>query len=125
MKHAVELFFRIALLMFIWFIWLWVINQPLSNIMNLSIIVGGVLLVFPLVWLGRMILDRQPTTSRAAWIFILFYPWYLLIGLRVRPVYRPAAAETGFDKRGKMIGKRGRTGMTFLPVMNEMDSRVS
>jgi len=54
--------------MFTLFIWLWVINQPLSNIMNLSIIVGGVLLVFPLVWLGRMILDRQPTTSRTAWI---------------------------------------------------------
>jgi protein-S-isoprenylcysteine O-methyltransferase Ste14 len=68
MKHAVEFIFRISLLVFIWFIWLWASNQPLSNIMNLSIIVGGVLLVFPLVWLGRMILDRQPTTSRAAWI---------------------------------------------------------
>jgi len=68
MKHAVELFFRIALLVFTWLIWLWVLNQPLSNIMNLSIIVGGVLLVFPIVWLGRMILDRQPTTSRAVWI---------------------------------------------------------
>ena len=68
MKHAVELFFRITLLVFTWLIWLWVLNQPLSNIMNLSIIVGGVLLVFPIVWLGRMILDRQPTTSRAVWI---------------------------------------------------------
>jgi protein-S-isoprenylcysteine O-methyltransferase Ste14 len=68
MKHAVELLFRIALLVFTWFIWLWVLNLPLSNIMNLSIIVGGVLLVFPLVWLGRMILDRQQTTDRAAWI---------------------------------------------------------
>jgi protein-S-isoprenylcysteine O-methyltransferase Ste14 len=68
MKHAVELFFRIALLVFIWFIWLWALNQPLSNIMNLSIIVGGVLLVFPIVWLGRKILDKQPTTGRAAWI---------------------------------------------------------
>ena len=68
MKHAVELFFRIALLVFTWFIWLWVLNQPLSNIMNLAIIVGGVLSVIPLVWLGKMILDKQPTTSRAAWI---------------------------------------------------------
>ena len=68
MKHAVELFFRIAPLVFTLFIWLWALNQPLSNIMNLSIIVGGVLLVFPLVWLGRTILDRQPTTSHAAWI---------------------------------------------------------
>lgn len=68
MKHAVELIFRIALLVFTLFIWLWASNQPLSNIMNLFIIVGGILLVFPIVWLGRMILDRQPTTSRAAWI---------------------------------------------------------
>ena len=68
MKHAVEFIFRIVLLMFTWLIWLWVFNQPLSNILNLSIIVGCVLLVFPFVWLGRMILDRQPTTSRAAWI---------------------------------------------------------
>jgi protein-S-isoprenylcysteine O-methyltransferase Ste14 len=68
MKHAVELFFRIALLVFTWFIWLLVLNQPLSNIMNLSIIVGGVLLVFPIVWLGRKILDRQQTTSGVAWI---------------------------------------------------------
>jgi protein-S-isoprenylcysteine O-methyltransferase Ste14 len=67
MKHAVELFFRIALLVFIFFIWWWVINQPLSNIMNLSIIVGGVLLTYPLVWLGRKILDRRQTIGRAVW----------------------------------------------------------
>jgi len=84
MKHAVELFFRIALLVFIWLIWLWVLNQPLSNIMNLSIIVGGVLLVFPLVWLGRLILDRQPTTSRAAWITtFVHYTLGVLLGVPI------------------------------------------
>jgi protein-S-isoprenylcysteine O-methyltransferase Ste14 len=67
MKHAIEYIFRIALLVFIWFIWLWVLNQPLSNIMNLSIIVGGVLLTFPLVWLGRKILDRDQTIGHAVW----------------------------------------------------------
>ena len=36
--------------------------------MNVSIIVGGVLFVFPLVWLGRKILDRHPTMSSAVWI---------------------------------------------------------
>jgi protein-S-isoprenylcysteine O-methyltransferase Ste14 len=35
--------------------------------MNLSIIVGGVLLTFPLVWLGRKLLDRHQTISGAAW----------------------------------------------------------
>jgi hypothetical protein len=68
MKHTVELFFRIALLALTLFIWLWVLNRPLSNTMNLILIVGSVLLVFPIVWLGRVILDRQPTTSRAVWI---------------------------------------------------------
>jgi protein-S-isoprenylcysteine O-methyltransferase Ste14 len=65
MKHSVEFFFRITLLVFIWIIWLWVLNQPLSNIMNLSIIVGGVLLTFPFVWLGRKILDRRQTIEHA------------------------------------------------------------
>jgi protein-S-isoprenylcysteine O-methyltransferase Ste14 len=68
MKNAVELFFRIALLVFCWFLWWWAFNTQLSNVMNLSIIVGGVLLVFPLVWLGRKILDRHLTTSSVAWI---------------------------------------------------------
>jgi len=53
---------------FSWFLWWWAFNTPLSNVMNLSIIVGGVLLVFPLVWLGRKILDRHLTTSGVAWI---------------------------------------------------------
>jgi protein-S-isoprenylcysteine O-methyltransferase Ste14 len=67
MKHAGELFFRIALLVFIFFIWWWVLNQPLSNIMNLLIIFGGVLLTYPLVWLGRNMLDRHQTTGCAVW----------------------------------------------------------
>jgi protein-S-isoprenylcysteine O-methyltransferase Ste14 len=84
MKHAVELFFRIALLVFIWLIWLWVLNQPLSNMMNLSIIVGCVLLVFPFVWFGRKILDRKPTPSRAVWVTTLVhYSLGILFGIPI------------------------------------------
>jgi protein-S-isoprenylcysteine O-methyltransferase Ste14 len=68
MKHAVELLSRIALLVFTWFIWLWALHQRLSNRMNLFIFVGALLLVFPIVWLGRKILDRHLTTSGVAWI---------------------------------------------------------
>jgi protein-S-isoprenylcysteine O-methyltransferase Ste14 len=83
-KHAVELFFRIALLVFTWLIWLWALNQPVSNIMNLSIIVGDVLLVFPLVWLGRRMLDRQPTTSRTTWItMFVHYALGILFGVAI------------------------------------------
>ena len=68
MRKVIEFLARVALLAFIWFIWWWALDAPLSNVVNLSIIVGGVLLVFPLVWLWRKILDRHPTISRAAWI---------------------------------------------------------
>jgi protein-S-isoprenylcysteine O-methyltransferase Ste14 len=68
MRQFIEFLIRVALLAFIWFIWWWALNAPLSNVMNLSIIVGGPLLVFPLIWLGRKILDRQPTISNAIWI---------------------------------------------------------
>ncbi|MGD1047000.1 MAG: isoprenylcysteine carboxylmethyltransferase family protein [Bacteroidota bacterium] len=68
MKHVIELLVRVALLAFICFIFWLVQNVSLSNAINLSIIVGGVLLTFPLVWLGRKMLDKQPTMSRAIWI---------------------------------------------------------
>jgi protein-S-isoprenylcysteine O-methyltransferase Ste14 len=67
MKHVIESFFRIVLLIIILTMWWLVLNAQFSNIMNLSIIVGGVLLSFPLVWLGRKILDRHKTLDHAVW----------------------------------------------------------
>ncbi|MGO9318266.1 MAG: methyltransferase family protein [Terracidiphilus sp.] len=68
MKYAVELLFKIALFAFALFLVQWAIDTSLSDEMNLSIILGGVLLVFPVVWLGRKILDRHPTKSGVVWI---------------------------------------------------------
>lgn len=68
MKQIIEFLARVGLLAFIWFIWWWAIETPLPNAINLAIIVGGVLLVYPVVWLGRMSLDKKPTISRSAWI---------------------------------------------------------
>ena len=67
MKRITDFILRITLLIFIWFIWWWVLNVSLPNVVNLSIIVGGVLLVFPIVWFGRKLLDKKPTISRTAW----------------------------------------------------------
>lgn len=67
MRQAIEFLVRVALLAFILVIFWWALHAQLSNVLNLSVIVGGVLLVFPLVWLGRKILDRRQTTSWAAW----------------------------------------------------------
>jgi len=68
MKHAGELLIRIALLGLILFLLAWMLNQSLSKIQNLSIIVGGIILVFPVVWVGRKVLDKLPTISRAVWV---------------------------------------------------------
>jgi protein-S-isoprenylcysteine O-methyltransferase Ste14 len=50
--------------------------------------VGGVLLVFPLVWLGRKILDRHLTTSGVAWIttFVQFAVGNLYAAAIIRAV---------------------------------------
>jgi protein-S-isoprenylcysteine O-methyltransferase Ste14 len=67
MKHFIESFLRIVLLAIILTIWWLVLNTQFSNVINLSIIVGGVLLTFPLVWLGRKILDRHKTPGHIVW----------------------------------------------------------
>lgn len=68
MKHVIESFYRVILLAIILILWWYILNAPLSKVMNLSIIVGGVLLTFPLVWFGRKILDRHHSISRTIWI---------------------------------------------------------
>ena len=68
MKHFVELLVRVALFAFICFDFWWASHAQFSRTLNLSIIVGGVLLTFPLVWFGRKMLDKQPTVSRAIWV---------------------------------------------------------
>jgi protein-S-isoprenylcysteine O-methyltransferase Ste14 len=68
MRQTIEFLVRVALLAFIWIIWWWALNASFSNVVNLSIIVGGVLLTYPLVWLGRKILDRHQTIVHAVWI---------------------------------------------------------
>jgi len=73
MRQGIEHLVRVALLAFIWLFWWWVLNAPLSSVMNLSVIVGGVLLTFPLVWLGRKILDRHRTPGGAVWTTTLVH----------------------------------------------------
>jgi protein-S-isoprenylcysteine O-methyltransferase Ste14 len=67
MRQVIEFLVRVALLAFILFVFWWASNASLSNGVNLSIIVGGVLLTFPLVWLGRKILNRHQTIGDVVW----------------------------------------------------------
>ena len=84
MKKAVERFFRIGLWLSVLLIWFGAYRQPVSNMMNTFMIVGCVLLVFPVVWLGRTVLDKQPTTDRVAWTTIfVHYTLGILFGVAI------------------------------------------
>jgi len=72
-RQVIEFLVRVALLTFILFVLWWASNARLSSVMNLSIIGGGVSLTFPLVWLGREILDRDQTIIRVAWTTTLVH----------------------------------------------------
>lgn len=65
MKNGTKSFLRITFLVFIWGSWWWSLNQPLSPVINLSVIVGGVLLTYPLAWLAGKNLRRHPTMEHA------------------------------------------------------------
>lgn len=67
MKPRIETLLKVALLVCIWLVWWWAINASLSNAVDAAIIVGGLLLVFPLIWLARQIIDRHPTPSCVTW----------------------------------------------------------
>jgi protein-S-isoprenylcysteine O-methyltransferase Ste14 len=66
MKRAVEALMRVTLFIFTIFMWVITFNQTFSYIQNIVIIVGGVFLVFPVVWLGRKMLDIRPTEEHTA-----------------------------------------------------------
>jgi len=59
---------RLALFVATLLVWRWARDAHLSMVLSLAIIVGAVLLVFPVVWLGRRTLDTRPTAARAAWV---------------------------------------------------------
>ncbi len=75
---------KIGLLLLTWLIWLWALQQPLSNLLNFILLLACALLVVPVVWLGRITLDKQPTSERAAWItMFVHYGVGILLGIAI------------------------------------------
>ena len=70
------------------FVWRLARDARLSATVNLLIIAGAVLLVFPVVWLGRWALDRRPTATHAAWVttFVHFALMILFGAVIIRAV---------------------------------------
>ncbi len=67
MTPVIAFLVRVALLACIWLVFWWALVTPLSRFVNLTVIVAGVLLTFPVVLLGRQVLDRRRTAGHAVW----------------------------------------------------------
>jgi len=81
MGHITGSFIRFSFLAVIFVIWWWLLNTTLLNSVNLSIIIGAVLLSFPLVWFGRKILDKNTTASRVILVTsVIHYIIVFLLG---------------------------------------------
>jgi protein-S-isoprenylcysteine O-methyltransferase Ste14 len=84
MKRRSEILIKVTLMVVIWVAWWWAIQTPLSPIMNVWVMVGGLLLVFPLIWLSRKMLERHPTPVGVAWITTLVhFSLGLLLGVPI------------------------------------------
>ena len=52
----------------VWGIWLWLAGRPFTPSISLTLTLGGALIPIPFVFLGRWLLDRQPSPQRAVWV---------------------------------------------------------
>jgi protein-S-isoprenylcysteine O-methyltransferase Ste14 len=83
-KPPFDFLFRLVLFILVGVLCFWAAGQQFSATLDLIIIVGGILLVFPVVWIGRKILEKHPNTQIAAWtttgvhLFLL-----LLLGMAI------------------------------------------
>lgn len=79
MRAFFPLLARVVLLALIVFLWVSTMGREYPAGTNAAIIVGGVLLVFPVVGLGRLVLDRWPTQEHAVWTTTLVHCALLLL----------------------------------------------
>jgi protein-S-isoprenylcysteine O-methyltransferase Ste14 len=54
-------------------LWRWVLRQTFPPWADLLCITGTLLAIFPTVWIGRRLLDREPTPGRVAWVTTIMH----------------------------------------------------
>jgi protein-S-isoprenylcysteine O-methyltransferase Ste14 len=88
MKDALDTILRTAIFGSTVLYWLWLPEQRFNNLVELLLIIGCVVLVLPLVWLGRILLGRKPGPRKLAWVttFVHFFVLSLLGTAIIRAV---------------------------------------
>jgi protein-S-isoprenylcysteine O-methyltransferase Ste14 len=78
-------------------VWLWLLDRPPGQTLSPVIAIGGVLGTLPLVWLGRKLLDAQPTIERALWVTtFVHYSVFTLLGAAIIEATRIGLAAPGW-----------------------------
>ena len=88
MKNVLDTLARAALFGCTVFYWLWLPQQHFASTLDLLLIVGFILLVVPVVWIGRLMLGKEPGPRRLAWAttFVHFALMFLLGTAIIRAV---------------------------------------
>jgi protein-S-isoprenylcysteine O-methyltransferase Ste14 len=60
-------------LLITWSSWFWLIESSLFEPWYLWLAIGGVLILIPMIFLGRWILDHQPMIERAIWVTAMIH----------------------------------------------------
>lgn len=93
-------------------LWRWVAKSHSTPIVSGLLIVGAVVLVFPVVWLSRRLLDARPTPEHTAKITALVH--YMLMILFGTAIIE--AVQTGQSWRGWAIPLPAEIGLALLRV---------
>lgn len=64
---------NLAGILLTWLAWFWLIDTTLGASSYLWIAIGGVFLLFPIIFAARWFLDRQPVIQRAYWITAIIH----------------------------------------------------
>jgi protein-S-isoprenylcysteine O-methyltransferase Ste14 len=88
-KHPVQFLLKLVCLIIIIMLWSWQADHAFSLAASLGLLIGSVLLYFPLCCLGRKLLDARPTADRAAQVnLIIHFPLVFLLGIAIVEAFK-------------------------------------
>lgn len=94
---AIYRFVRIAGFALPLAVWWWTIDRSFGQPVSPFIAVAGVLVGLPVVWIGRKLLDAQPTVERTVWVTtVVHYVLMILLGAAVIEATQLAQARPGW-----------------------------
>jgi protein-S-isoprenylcysteine O-methyltransferase Ste14 len=84
MKSNIETPVKFALVVVIWLIWWWAAVAQLSQAADLAVLLGGPLLVFPMILAACRLLGKDPSAGRTSWMtMFVHYAVGILLGVPI------------------------------------------